>query len=82
MAQEAGCTPLEFLISIMVDKERVLDHRIDAAKVAAPYFHRKMPIAIETDKPIMGLDLLALAKLPKAEREKLLKTLEKLGVTV
>ncbi len=47
MAKEAGLTPLEFLVSMMLDEREKLYVRYDAAKAAAPYFHRKMPIGID-----------------------------------
>ena len=47
LAKEAGMTPLEFLLSIMCDSGEKLYVRMDAAKIATPYFHRKMPIAID-----------------------------------
>ncbi len=47
LAQEAGMSPLEFLLSIMCDSGEKLYVRMDAAKIAVPYFHRKMPIAID-----------------------------------
>lgn len=48
LAKEAGLTPLEFLMSIMCDSGEKLYVRMDAAKMATPYFHKKMPIAVDT----------------------------------
>lgn len=41
-------TPLEFLLSVMSNKmvrgdKVTLDHRLEAARAAAPYLHRKQP---------------------------------------
>jgi hypothetical protein len=40
-AAEHGDTPLEFLLSVMRDKNEDIDTRIDAAKAAANYMHAK-----------------------------------------
>ena len=40
-------TPLEFLLRVMWNRRRPLDARIEAAKAAAPYVHRKMPLELE-----------------------------------
>lgn len=82
LADEAGMTPLQFLLSVMVDQEHRMDDRIDAAKTAAPYYHRKMPIAVETNTPGQTLDIAALAKLPKGERETFLRIMAKMGIAV
>lgn len=42
-------TPLEFLLQVMWNRKRPLETRIDAAKAAAPYVHRKMPLEVEHD---------------------------------
>ena len=49
MLREQGLdTPLAFLMRVMNDKEKSLALRMEAAKNAAPFIHRKMPIEIET----------------------------------
>lgn len=63
-----GITPLEFLMSILRDDDADLKEKLEAAKIAAPYMHRKMPIAIEgTDKPLMIVDPSKLAGLTEKE---------------
>jgi hypothetical protein len=50
-----GITPLEFLLPLVRDEELSIETRTEAAKAAAPYLHRKMPIALEggdLDRPI------------------------------
>src|SRR5258706_12105018 len=47
MAERHSITPLDFLLSVVRDDAADLDCRILAAKAAAPYMHRKMPVAIE-----------------------------------
>ncbi len=41
-AQQAGMTPLEFLLNIMKDDTNDMDLRFDAAKAAAPYCHARL----------------------------------------
>lgn len=40
-------TPLDFLLEIQGSNKIPLPFRIDAAKAAAPYVHRKMPTKVE-----------------------------------
>lgn len=42
MLARYGVSPLEFLVRVMVDETRDMDHRIDAAKAAAPFCHPKL----------------------------------------
>ena len=45
--QERGMkTPLEFLLKTMWNRKKPHSLRIDAAKAAAPYVHRKMPLEL------------------------------------
>lgn len=46
----SGLTPLDYMLSIMRDPERMPDVRLDAAKAAAPYVHPKLA-AIEHSGP-------------------------------
>lgn len=42
-------TPLEFLLEVMWNPRRTLEIRIEAAKAAAPYVHKKMPVDLQID---------------------------------
>ena len=46
---DEGITPLEFLVSVVRDKKAKKRDRVDAAKAAAPYCHKRMPQAFEGD---------------------------------
>lgn len=82
IADAAGCTPLQWLLSVMLDPAHPFDNRVDCAKTAAPYMHRKMPIAVELPNQASQVDVSKLLALPRDEREKLLATLTKLGVNL
>lgn len=80
----AKLMPLDFMLQVLRDPDRHSpSFRMVAAEKAAPYVHRKMPIAIEgTDRPIKVLDVAALSKLSTEELERLQATLAGLGVTL
>ena len=85
LAEHGDVTPLKFLISLMVDETERMDLRVDAAKHAAPYFHRKMPIAIEggDGPPVKTSSSMVIRKLDALsadERKAALALFEKLGV--
>lgn len=42
MIEKYKITPLEFLMSVMIDEANPMNERIDAAKAAAPYTHPKL----------------------------------------
>lgn len=53
-AAEEGVTPLEFLLNVMNDVDKEFNHRLDAAKAAAPYVHAKLAtidVGNKDDKP-------------------------------
>jgi len=77
-----GITPLYLLISIARDEDESMDTRIEAAKVAAPYLHKKMPIAIEGGDPNrpLNLDIRGLQNLGTSELAQLKTLLVKAGV--
>ncbi len=39
---KSGMTPLEYLLSVMVDENLTRSERTDAAKAAAPYIHPRL----------------------------------------
>lgn len=45
-------TPLQFLLQTMWNRKRPLETRIEAAKAAAPYVHRKQPLDVVHDGEI------------------------------
>ena len=47
--EKEGMTPLQFFIKTMRDETKEMNQRLDAAKSAAPYIHRKQPIDIITE---------------------------------
>lgn len=80
LVDRAGLTPAQFLMSVMVDEKWDMGDRIESAKSLLPYFHRKMPVQVDMNNPMAGLDMNELMKLPKARREMLLATFKELGV--
>jgi len=82
LAEAAGCTPLQWMLSVMLDPSHPFETRVDCAKASAPYMHRKMPIAVEMAGAKPEVDVAKLLALPRAEREALLTTLTKLGVNL
>ena len=85
-AHEDWITPLEFLLAEMQDPENPKHVRIDCAKNAAPYVHRRMPQAIDggEGKPINLLSTSAslehLATLDDSELTNLLQLVGKITV--
>ena len=85
-AHEDWITPLEFLLAEMQDTNNPKHVRIDCAKNAAPYVHRRMPQAIDggEGKPINLLSTSAslehLATLDDSELSNLLQLVGKITV--
>ena len=48
-AASEGIMPLDFLLEVVRDKKAKKRDRVDAAKAAAPYCHKRMPQAFEGD---------------------------------
>lgn len=58
----SGLTPLDYMLQVMRDEERMPDVRLDAAKAAAPYVHPKLAsidmnadLNLKADDTIAGL---------------------------
>jgi hypothetical protein len=83
---EPVTTPAQLLKRVALDPTLPLHVRMSAATAAAPYFDRKMPLALEggdADKPIRtesSVLLKNLNALDGEERRAALTLLEKLGV--
>lgn len=79
-------SPAELLKRVALDPSLPLSMRISAAVSAAPYFDRKMPLALEggdPDRPVRttsSVTLKTLSALDPKERKAALDMLEKLGV--
>lgn len=73
-----GLMPLDFFLSNLRNDGMPLGFRYECAKAAAPYVHRKMPIAIEdVNAPFRVLDMAELAGLSDAELALVEKLMEK-----
>lgn len=84
MMKSMGITPLEFMLEVLRNPKKYSTRdRMWAADKAAPYVHKRMPIAIEGgDKPIMVLDAAKLATIGTGELEHLLEIMTALGVAL
>lgn len=40
-------TPLDFMLRVMWNRKKPMDQRLEAAKAAAPYVHRKQPMELQ-----------------------------------
>lgn len=78
--KKGGITPLQFLLSVLRNPNASLKWKLKCAQVAAPYMHRKMPIAIEGgNTPLTFLDAAAMSKLTTKELDVLYAVLGKIG---
>lgn len=81
IVQEAGLTPAQYLMSVMVDVNEKPFMRSQAAIALLPYMHRRLPTMVEvTSQGAMGLDPAAVMALPEADRRQLLTLLDKMGI--
>ena len=83
--KQSKLMPLDFMLQVLRQQggqRYPTKYRMWAARTAAPYLHKKMPIAIQgTDgPPIAFADAAALGKLSASELKSLLPVLEKLGL--
>lgn len=73
--------PLEFMLAILTADDVTMEDRKWAAMHAAPYCHRKMPIAIEGgETPVKIFDASRLAGLSDKELKAFMAILTKIGV--
>ena len=79
--KKPGLMPLEFMLEVLRHPDDYpFVARQWAAKEAAPYLHRKMPIAIEGgDKPLVFLDAAKLTNMTAEDLSKLAALLEKVA---
>lgn len=80
-AADYDILPLDFFLSILNNPEESKGLRVDCAKAAAPYVHRKMPIGIDNGQggPITFATPEQLAKLSTADLKKLEEVMQKLA---
>jgi hypothetical protein len=71
MQNLAYSTPLEYMIHVLLDKNSSQSNKRWAAQAAAPYIHRRMPIAIEGGDPTKPLVLATLQQLANLTPEQL-----------
>jgi hypothetical protein len=65
-----GLMPLEFFLLVMRDEKKGLNLRFEAAKAAAPYVHKRQPIAVEhVEQEYKVFDITQLEGLTDAELE-------------
>jgi Family of unknown function (DUF5681) len=82
LAEKHDTMPLDFLLSVLRDDTIPLDMRIQSATAAAPYMHRRMPIAIDggdPSKPIV-FEASVLHGLSVADKMVLLSLFEKMAL--
>ena len=79
----SNLTPLEFMIAVIRNDHLPIPMRMEAARQAAPYLHRKMPTEVETkDTTEIKFDSEMLKNLSRNELESLKAILEKTGAEV
>jgi len=86
LAQEIAAkyriTPLDCLLSIINDKHASFDDRLEAAKAAAPYVHRKMPamvdVKMETKSVVVSVVKEDLRRLDERELDTVITAFEKM----
>lgn len=78
LAASKNLMPLDFMLEVLRNPNEYPFHaRAWAAEKAAPYTHRKMPIAVEGgDAPIKFIDLSRLGGMSEVELNRLLSNLD------
>lgn len=62
----SGLTPLDFMLSVLRDETREFEHRMDAAKSAAPYVHPKR-VPVDGDGKEGGLTVNVYTGVPRGD---------------
>lgn len=82
IAAQYRVTPLDYLLSVINNERAPMDFRIDCAKAAAPYVHRKMPAMVDMNvnqKSVsVALSSQDLRKLDEQELDTLITAFEKI----
>lgn len=73
-------TPAQLMTAMAMDPRHSLEFRLNAARLAAPYTDRKMPLMIEASATVGGVDLATLGSMTPDDRKALLDLLKKAGV--
>lgn len=75
-------SPAKLMKRVALDPLLPLGMRLEAAKGAAPYYDKKMPISIEQKTEDLTIDVKAIAAMPREKRIALLAQLKELGVNL
>lgn len=82
IAAKYRITPLDYLLSIINDDRAPMDFRVDCAKAAAPYVHRKMPamvdMRVDQKSVSVAISPRELSKLDEQELDTLITAFEKI----
>ncbi len=73
-------TPAQLMAAMAMDPRHSLEFRLNAARLAAPYTDKKMPLMIEASATVGGVDLATLGSMSTDDRKALLDLLKKAGV--
>lgn len=83
IAEAAGCTPLQFMMSVMLSDTEEMPIRLRAATDAAPYMHQKRAMKVEVEGQLgQQIDLASIAALSKEDRQVFLGILQRMGVAL
>jgi hypothetical protein len=81
-AKKYGILPLDFFLTNLNDPKAKFAVKMDCAKAAAPYVHRKMPIAIDNGEggPVSFATPEQLARLPAKDLKVLQEIMSKVAL--